>query len=270
MSESLLPTLYLSHGGGPWPWMDGPMRKAHRGLEQALAALPAQLGPAPRAVLMVSAHWEEVAFTLGASAAPALIFDYHGFPEHTYRIAYAAPGAPELASHACQLLRQAGIKACTDPARGLDHGAFVPMRVMYPEAGMPLVQLSLKRGLDPAEHLAAGRALAALRREGVLILGSGSSYHDLANRGPGALAPSQAFDGWLQQVLVDAGPAERESALKDWEQAPAARRAHPREEHLLPLMVAAGAAAGEPGRCIYREERFFGISTVSSYRFGAG
>ncbi len=263
-----LPTLYLTHGGGPWPWMEGPMGEFHAGLARSLAALPAQLPQEPKAVLMISAHWEAPVFTAGAGAAPGLLYDYSGFPANTYQLRYPAPGVPALAERVAQLLAAAGIAAALDPARGLDHGAFVPMFAMYPGAGMPLLQLSLRQGLDPAEHLAAGRALAPLREEGVLIVGSGSSYHNMQERGPSAFAPSQAFDRWLHQVLVESDPALRELALTRWEQAPSARHAHPREEHLLPLMVAAAAAAGEPGRCIFREERFFGISTVSSFCFG--
>lgn len=263
------PTLYLAHGGGPWPWMDGQMRDFHAALARSLAELPARLPEKPRAVLVVTAHWEAPVFTLSAGSAPGMLYDYAGFPEHTYRVRYGAPGTPALAARAASLLEAAGIAATLDDQRGFDHGTFVPMFAMYPDADMPVLQCSLRAGLDPAEHIAAGRALAPLRGEGVLIVGSGSSYHNLQVRGPGAFAPSQAFDGWLQQVLVGSDPARREEALLRWEEAPAARQAHPREEHLLPLMVAAGAARGEPGCCIFREERCFGISTVSSFRFGA-
>ena len=264
-----LPTLYLVHGGGPWPWMDGQMREFHAGLAQSLAALPAQLPERPRAVLLVTAHWEAPVFTLSAGAAPGMLYDYAGFPENTYQVRYGAPGAPALAARAAALLQEAGIAAALDEQRGFDHGTFVPMFAMYPDADMPVLQCSLLRGLDPARHIAAGRALAPLRDEGVLIVGSGSSYHNMQVRGPAAFAPSQAFDAWLQQVLVDSDPALRDDALVRWASAPAARHAHPREEHLLPLMVAAGAAQGEPGRCIFHEARFFGTSTVSSFGFGA-
>ena len=263
-----LPTLYLAHGGGPWPWMDGLMRDCHDGLARSLAGLPAHLPSQPVAVLLVTAHWEAPVFTISAGAAPGMLHDYYGFPPETYAVRYAAPGAPALARRAAELLASVGIEAALDTERGFDHGSFVPMFAMYPQAGMPVLQMSLRRGLDPAQHLAAGRALAPLRAEGVLIVGSGSSYHNMQERGPSAFAPSQAFDGWLQRVLAGPDPAGREAALLRWEEAPAARHAHPREEHLLPLMVAAGAAAGETGRCIFREERFFGISTVSSFCFG--
>lgn len=245
------------------------MRDFHAGLARSLAELPAHLPQTPAAVLIITAHWEAPDFTLCAAATPGMLHDYSGFPDATYRIRYAAPGAPALAARAAALLQAAGIGTALDERRGFDHGTFVPMYAMYPQADMPVLQCSLRRGLDPAEHLAAGRALAPLREEGVLIVGSGSSYHNMQVHGPSAFGPSQAFDAWLQQVLVGANPANREAALLGWEKAPAARHAHPREEHLLPLMVAAGAAAGEAGLCIFREERFFGTSTVSAFAFGA-
>ncbi|HVY65098.1 MAG TPA: class III extradiol ring-cleavage dioxygenase, partial [Gammaproteobacteria bacterium] len=156
-----------------------------------------------------------------------------------------------------------------DAARGFDHGAFVPMAVLWPEADMPLVQLSLRAGLDPAAHLAVGRALAPLRDSGVLIVGSGLSWHNLRMLGPEARAPSKAFDDWLQQTLVASDPATRDAQLLRWREAPSARLAHPREEHLLPLMVAVGAAHDEAGDCPYHEEDVFGGVVVSSFRFGA-
>ena len=142
------------------------------------------------------------------------------------------------------------------------------MVVMYPEADVPLVQVSLKAGYDPAEHLALGRALAPLREEGVLIVGSGLSYHNLRQFGPGAKVASKTFDDWLQKTLVDSSPQEREQRLLGWDAAPAARQAHPQEDHLVPLMVAVGAAEGEKATVVYHEENLFGGVTASSFRFG--
>ncbi|MEO3692216.1 DODA-type extradiol aromatic ring-opening family dioxygenase [Roseateles paludis] len=261
-----LPTFFLSHGGGPWPWMDGPMRQGYRLLEASLTGLPASLPARPKAVLMISAHWEEAAFTLQSSAAPGMVYDYGGFPPHTYRIVYPAPGAPELAARVAGLIKAGGLPAALDGQRGYDHGAFCTAYPMYPQADVPMVQLSLRRGLDPAEHLALGRLLAPLRDEGVLIIGSGFSFHNLRLLNEAGRAPSAAFDAWLQQALPD--PAGRAERLMAWAQAPAARIAHPREEHLLPLMVAAGAAEGEAGHCNYLETEFFGAITTSSFRFG--
>jgi aromatic ring-opening dioxygenase catalytic subunit (LigB family) len=181
---------------------------------------------------------------------------------------YDAPGSPELARRVLGLIEAAGLPAALDPERGFDHGMFSPMAAIYPQADVPVVQLSLRRGLDPAEHLALGRALAPLRNENVLIVGSGLSYHNLRNLGPQAHEPSKAFDDWLAQT-VHATPAQRIERLLAWSQAPSARIAHPREEHLIPLMVAAGAAGEDAGMRIYHEEAFMGGAVVSSYRFGA-
>jgi aromatic ring-opening dioxygenase catalytic subunit (LigB family) len=268
MAARRLPTYFISHGGGPWPWMKEQLGGAYDRLEAALAHMPAEIGAAPRAVLMLSAHWEAPEFTVQTSAAPSMVYDYTGFPDATYRITYPAPGSPAVAARVGELLRANGIAVHEDAARGFDHGMFAPMAVIYPKADVPVVQLSLKRGLDPAAHLALGRALAPLRDEGVLIVGSGLSYHNLRAFGPAARAPSAAFDGWLESTLAMSDAAERSRALAQWERAPAARLARPREEHLLPLMAALGAAEGETATRVYHEREFFGGITVSSYRFG--
>ncbi len=268
MDAPRLPTWFLSHGGGPWPWM-AEMRPMMAGLEHSLRTLPATLPQRPRAVLMISGHWENPAFAVMSHAHPPMLYDYYGFPAHTYRVTYPAPGSPALAAEVRDLIAAAGLPTVLDAARGFDHGAFVPMAVLWPEADMPLVQLSLRAGLDPATHLALGRALAPLRDSGVLNVGSGLSWHNLRMLGPDAQVPSKAFDAWLQQTLVASDPAEREARLLRWRDAPSARLAHPREEHLLPLMVAVGAAHDEAGDCPYHEEDVFGGVVVSSFRFGA-
>ena len=262
-----LPTYFISHGGGPWPYMPE-MADAMRPLAESLADIPRHLGETPQAVLIITAHWEADAFTLGSNAKPGMIYDYGGFPAHTYQVVYPAPGAPALAQRVQGLLEAAGLPVGLDPQRGYDHGTFVPLSVMFPAAQVPVLQMSLRRGLDPSEHLALGRALAPLRDEGVLIVGSGLSYHNLRAFGPQAKEPSQAFDAWLQRALA-ATPAQREALLVAWEQAPAARQCHPREEHLLPLMVALGAADQERATCIYHEANIFGGVTASSFRFDA-
>ena len=261
------PTFFLSHGGGPWPFMDGDYRRAHAKLEASLQALPATLPEKPKAILMISAHWEEDAFTVMTSPAPGMLYDYGGFPAHTYEVVYPAPGDPALAERVVALVEAAGLPAARDAQRGFDHGAFCTLVPMYPSADVPVVQLSLKRGLNPADHLALGRALAPLRNEGVLILGSGFSFHNLGLlfNGSGS-APSAAFDAWLQAALPS--PDGRGERLKAWAQAPAARQAHAREEHLLPLMVAAGAAESEAGQCSYHETGYLSGVTASSFRFG--
>ena len=261
------PTYFISHGGGPWPYMPE-MASAMHALADSLVDIPRQLGQTPKAVLMITAHWEANAFTLGTNPNPGMVYDYGGFAPHTYQVIYPAPGAPALAQRVQGLLQAAGLPLALDPQRGYDHGTFVPLAVMYPDAQLPVLQMSLRTGLNPAEHIALGRALAPLRDEGVLIVGSGLSYHNLRAFGPQAKAPSQAFDDWLQATLT-APPAKREALLNDWERAPAARQSHPREEHVLPLMVALGAAHADTATCVYHEDGVFGGVTVSSFRFGA-
>lgn len=268
MTAPTLPVLFISHGGGPWPWVEGRMRETHRKLEAALQQLPQLVGARPKAVLMISAHWEEQDFTVMSHPHPPMLYDYSGFPANTYQVQYPAPGAPQLAEQVHDLLQSAGIAASLDPARGFDHGAFVPMYVIYPDASVPVVQLSLKRGLDPRDHLATGRALATLRDEGVLILGSGSSYHNLRMLGPEAKEPSAAFDDWLHHTIEETDFDKRTATLTAWESAPSARVAHPREEHLLPLMVAVGAAERDAATRFYHENAFFGSGSVSSFMFG--
>lgn len=268
MATTRLPTFFISHGGGPWPWMDGMVEGPYAQLAASLRRMPADAGGPIRAILMVSAHWEAPVFTVQANPQPPMIYDYYGFPEHTYRIRYAAPGSPQLAARVEQVLRAAGLHVAVDADRGYDHGLYAPMAVAYPDADMPIIQLSLLAGLDPAAHLQLGRALAPLRNEGVLLIGSGLSYHNLRAFGPAAVDVSATFDAWLQQAMR-LPAAERTQALLDWAQAPAARQAHPREEHLLPLMVAVGAAEEDAAHAVYHEQAFMGGVTASSFRFGA-
>ena len=266
MTIPRMPVYYLAHGGGPWPWMTGPHHDAHAQLAKSLRDLPAQIGATPKAVLMVSAHWEAPQFTASSHPRPPMLYDYSGFPPNTYEVKYPAPGDPALAARVQALLSDAGIAAGQDAERGFDHATFVPMSVAWPDASVPVVQLSLKDGLDPQAHLAAGRALAPLRDEGVLIIGSGLSYHNLRLLRPEGYEASAAFDQWLTENLIDKDAAQRSSALSQWQSAPSARVVHPREEHLLPLMVAAGAAGNDIGTKVF-EDRVLG-ATVSAFRFG--
>jgi aromatic ring-opening dioxygenase catalytic subunit (LigB family) len=245
-----------------WTW--GPAdtwTATQRFLEGLAATLPAP----PRAIVVVSGHWEEPAFTASAAASPQLIFDYSGFPEDTYRLTWPAPGDPELAARVFSLLGQAGLPVALSPSRGFDHGVFVPMKVAFPQARIPVVTLSLAGSLDPALHLAAGRALAPLRDEGVLIVASGMSFHNL--RGyfrPETPERARAFDAWLTKA-VESPAAERDALLTEWRAAPFAAYAHPREEHLIPLMVAAGAGGNAPGTRIFTDEPMG--AAISAYRF---
>ena len=261
-----MPTYFISHGGGPWPWLPD-RRQMLKSLEVSLANMPREIGETPKAILMVSGHWEQDDFAVQSSPAPGMVYDYGGFPAFTYQIKYGAPGAPALAQRVASLLAAAGLPTHLDPTRGYDHGTFAPMQVMYPEANIPLLQVAIRHGYDPEEHLALGRALAPLRDEGVLIVGSGLSYHNLRLFGPGAKEPSAQFDAWLDAAM-NADPKTRVEALKNWEKAPAARICHPAEDHLIPLMTAVGAAEGEKATRVYHDENVFGGVTASSYRFG--
>jgi len=270
MTQARLPTYFLSHGGGPWPWLKAERGTTYDQLAASLHELRRELDHAPRAVLMVSGHWEADRFLLSSAAHPPMVYDYYGFPEHTYHIRYDAPGAPALADTVRAMLERGGVTSGLDAQRGFDHGTFTLMHMMYPEADLPLVQLSLKAGYDPAEHIKVGELIAPLRDEGVLIIGSGLSYHDLRGmRGGAGAQASAAFDRWLNDTLVKSSPDERRRRLLRWSAAPAARAAHPREDHLIPLMVAVGAAGDDVGARIYHQADFMGAITVSSYRFGA-
>ena len=263
-----LPTYFISHGGGPWPYMKKEFRSTYDNLEASLKDLPRQLGVTPKALLVISGHWEANYFTVMGSANPPMLYDYSGFPEHTYHVKYGAPGSPVLARRVQELIQNAGFPVRLDDKRGFDHGTFAPLVVMYPEAQVPVVQLSIRNDYDPEAHLKLGRALAPLRNEGVLILASGLSYHNLRQFGVEAKETSGQFDEWLNQTLGESDVEERKKRLLNWTQAPAARAAHPQEDHLIPLMVAVGAAEDEKAERIYHEKDFFGGVTVSSFRFG--
>lgn len=266
-SRARLPVVYLPHGGGPWPFVNlGLGSQAERDALAAYLKGLRQLPPRPpRALLVVSAHWEEPVPTVMTGARPPLLFDYYGFPPESYELTWPAPGAPDVAARVQELLRQAGIESRGNAERGFDHGTFVPLKLTYPDAQVPTLQLSLKAGLDPSEHLALGRALAPLRDEGVFIIGSGMSYHNMRGFGPQGHAASAAFDAWLRSA-VTAEPSGRNELLRNWTQAPAARAAHPREEHLLPLMVIAGAAQGDRGRVAFHGT--FLSTEISAHSFG--
>ncbi|MCA2012544.1 dioxygenase [Cereibacter sphaeroides] len=261
-----MPSYFISHGGGPWPWLP-PMRAQFHNLEDSLKRIVAELPEKPKAVLSISGHWEEDDFAVMGAANPPMVYDYYGFPKETYSITYPAPGAPEIAQRTLELLEAAGLPARMDLKQGFDHGTFAPLYIMYPDAQIPVYQVSLRKGYSPAEHFAMGRALAPLRDEGVLILGSGLSFHNLRMFGPAAKVPSEAFDAWLGDTLA-AAPEQRTEALIDWESAPYARTCHAQEDHLVPLFAALGAAEGEPATRVYHDVGLMGGVTASSYRFG--
>lgn len=262
----ILPTYFVSHGGGPWPFMKEQYGATYDILEDSLKDIARHVGK-PKAVLVVTAHWEEPTFAVSAAVQPGMIYDYGGFPPHTYQVRYPAPGDPALAQQVAGLLAARGHETLLDDTRGFDHGTFSMLYPVYPDADVPVVQLSLKHGLDPLTHVDAGRALAPLRSEGVLILGSGLSFHNLHQFGRAGRTPSHEFDAWLSAAMT-LPPELRTQAMLHWDRAPSARLAHPREEHLLPLMVAMGAAEQDPTTRVYHEDAFFGNLAVSSFRFG--
>jgi aromatic ring-opening dioxygenase catalytic subunit (LigB family) len=267
------PTLFIPHGAGPCFFMDrlGPEGAWDR-MAAWLRAVPEMLPERPRALLIVSGHWEEDGPLLTGAASPPLIYDYYGFPPHTYALTYPAPGAPALAARVAALLAGAGFGPQLDPARGFDHGVFIPMKLSFPEADIPIVQVSLLRSRDAAAHLRLGAALQPLRDEGVLIIGSGNTYHNMqvmmrAMRGGAQGAPAgDEFDRWLADAVERPDPAERDLMLARWDMAPGAREANPREEHLIPLHVVAGAAGADRGRRVLRDEVMGAVE--SAFRFG--
>jgi len=272
-TNTRLPTIYLPHGGGPWPWMApafGLTATEKGALTTYLEHLPATLPRRPRAMVVVSAHWEEPLATVTSNPRPPLLYDYGGFPPETYQLTWPAPGDPQLAARVRALLEAAGFPTAADPDRGFDHGTFVPLKLTFPDADIPTIQLSLLEGLDPQRHLALGRALSPLRDDDILLVGSGMSYHnmrDLVGRAPleARAAKSAPFDDWLGRVAAADAPA-RDAELARWAEAPGARAAHPREEHLLPLMVIAGAAGDDRGRVAFNDT--YGGFHVSAVHFG--
>lgn len=268
--QARMPAIYLPHGGGPWPFVElGSFVKPGevQPLAEYLRGLVTSLPHRPRALVVVSAHWEAKVPTVMTSPRPPILYDYYGFPPESYAITWPAPGSPELAARVRKLLEAAGMATAEDGARGFDHGTFIPLKLSFPDADVPTIQLSLEESLDPRRHLAIGRALAPLRDEGVLLVGSGMSYHNMRgfNHAQGQ-ADAEVFDAWLQRAATSES-GDRDAALAAWAAAPLARRAHPREEHLLPLMVVAGAAGADRGRVTYTGK--FGGVRISAVHFGA-
>ena len=242
--------VYFSHGGGPLPILGDP---GHQAMIEFMRRLPGELRT-PKAILVISAHWEERVPTLLGAPRPPMLYDYYGFPQEAYRITYPAPGDPALAARILEALRAAGMEGGIDPERGFDHGHFIPLKMMYPQADIPSIQLSLVRGLDPAAHLALGKALRALGEDDILVIGSGFSFHNLRAftwQGTEKDARNDSFQDWLIDTCTSSRPQdERERLLLGWEEAPAARYCHPREEHLLPLHVCLGMA-GTSARTVF-------------------
>jgi 4,5-DOPA dioxygenase extradiol len=259
-----MPVLFVSHGSPMLPFEDIPARKFLLGLGAKL--------PRPKAILCISAHWESPVIGVTGAERLETIHDFYGFPKALYELEFDAPGSPELAARAVGLLKDAGIAATVDPTRGRDHGCWNPLMLIYPQSGIPVVQLSLIDGADAQKHLELGRALAPLRKEGVLIVASGGAVHNLRwldrdGRG-GTVDWAAEFDRWVGE-RVAAGDA---AALADYrDQAPNAALAHPSEEHFLPLLVAIGAAQngkdGAKGRRLH-DSFSYGSLSMAAYAWG--
>lgn len=234
--------LFLSHGGGPLPLLGDP---AHEEMVACLESIAANI-ERPKAIIVVSAHWEERVATITSAAAPGIIYDYYGFPPESYKIRYPAPGNTDLATRLQSCLQESGMAARLDGDRGFDHGLFIPLKIMFPEADIPCIQLSLLESLDPADHIALGEAMSGVVGGDTLVIGSGFSFHNLkAFFSKDASQPdagNAAFEGWLIETCSsrELGETERARRLTAWETAPFARYCHPREEHLLPLHVCYG------------------------------
>lgn len=263
MTTPRQPSMYIPHGGGPAFFMQGPMQRMFAPMQEFLGTVHQLLPAAPTAILVVTAHWESPVVRLTGNPKPDLVYDYYGFPPEMYRLRYDAPGTPTLAAQSAALLQAAGIQAQVDPNYGWDHGVFIPLKVMFAQADIPVLAMSLQAGLDPLAHIAMGQALRSLRDEGVLIVGSGMSYHNLGGS-PHAAAESRAFDAWLDTAL-QGDSVHRKTRLAQWSAAPAARPSHPREEHLLPLMVASGAGSDAPARKVWSGH--VGQTAVSAWAF---
>ncbi len=253
---SVAQAVYFSHGGGPLPILGD---ASHQAMVEFMTRLPARLAQ-PDAIIVVSAHWEEHAATLLGAPNPPMFYDYYGFPQRAYSITYPAPGQPALAERIAGLLEKMGIPARIDTRRGFDHGLFIPLKLMYPQADIPSIQLSLLRGLEPVAHIALGKALRELLSENILVIGSGFSFHNLNaffNQTAGRPdAANDAFQDWLIETCTGSlSQSEREKHLIEWEQAPSARYCHPREEHLLPLHVCVGMM-GRPAAVAFDDQIF--------------
>ena len=240
-SNELCPVLFIPHGGGPLPLL-GDIN--HQTLVSFLKEITPVLG-IPSSILIISAHWEEEIVTITSGKSPSIIYDYYGFPEQAYAIEYPAGGNPKLAEKIYDLLQADSIEVKLDDERGFDHGVFVPLKIMYPEANIPCLQLSLLKNLSSESHIKVGRALSKLRHENILIIGSGFSFHNMKSLMLGSSAEddkNKKFEEWLIETCTNPllSVSERETRLIDWINAPFARYCHPREEHLLPLHICMG------------------------------
>lgn len=243
--------IYLSHGGGPLPILGDP---THQKMVSFIREIPNYIDK-PDSIVVISAHWEEKKPMITGAEKPSLVYDYYGFPEKAYKISYPAPGNPTLAQRTQDLLKQNNLDAEIDNNRGLDHGTFIPLKIMFPESNIPIIQISLVKGLNPLHHITIGKAIRELLNENILLLGSGFSFHNMTKFDwEGKNQPDKQndeFQFWLIDSLTgDYKQKEIEDKLVNWEQAPQARYCHPREDHLIPLAVCFGASVNK-GRIVF-------------------
>lgn len=290
MSYSKQPVVFISHGGGPWPYMPE-VKKQYVKTTEWLTTYFQSLPKTPTAIICISAHWEENHFAVSAASDPEMIYDYGGFPEHTYQVQYPAKGHPVLAKQIFEQLNQASLPTRLDLNRGFDHGTFVPLSLMYPAANIPVVSLSIHSSYDVQLHWQLGQALQKFRSENILIVGSGLSYHNMRGFGTNAgLQASVQFGNWLNEVVQDSNSnsdsnlksnkysninsdqaldvnslaLNRKNKILNWEQAPSARAAHPYEDHLIPLISVIAAAGDDSGHVAY-VDRVMNVDMASYY-----
>lgn len=268
-TDKMFPTAYINHGGGPLPLL-GKQPLVVEALQSIAKAIPV-----PDAIVIISGHFEAPVTTLLTNPSPPLLYDYYGFPAKSYQLKYPAPSALSLLPQVRRLLSDAGIPFVEDTKRGYDHGVFVPLSIMYPDANIPVLAISQPASMSPADCIRLGKALKPLRSQRVLVLGSGASFHNFdaffrvsEDEGREDVEKSEAWDNWLKETVCEFQGSKRNSRLEDWETAPFGRFAHPREEHLMPLFVAAGAAGDDRGICFERDTfRMFTLK-VSQFVFG--
>jgi len=261
-----MPVLFVPHGGGPMPLLGD---ENHRVLTEFMRSVGKEL-PRPKAIVVITAHWEEDIVTVSSSPSPGMLYDYHGFPPEAYQFKYPAPGSPKLAQDIAELLKDKGIESRLDSKRSYDHGTFVPLMLMYPLADIPVVQISLLSNFDPSAHIAVGEALAPLHSQGVLILGSGMSFHNMQaffKFNQSTRSRSESFDIWLTETLTDENISrdEQTTRLTHWQEAPEARFCHPREEHLLPLLVCYGAGSVNSAHAVKMFDTFLFNTKISAF-----
>lgn len=270
-----MPALFIPHGGGPCFFMDSDPADLWDDMENYLRGCINNLPDQPKAILIISGHWEEHVITIQSNPNPPMLFDYGGFPPHTYELNFPAKTSQPLISRIVELLNQNNIENKLDDQRGFDHGTFIPLLVALPKADIPVVQVSMRADMNPQAHIKLGEALQPLRDEGILIVGSGMSFHNLRSMFAQMQQPkpkdfviqeAQEFHTWLTNATTNSDPKKRNQLLANWSSAPMAKFAHPREEHLMPLHVVAGAAGQDIGKQVL-DDLVLG-TPQSAFQFG--